>query len=309
MPSRTVMASAPGSLMLFGEHAVLHGRQALVCAVNRRIRVALTPREDGSIVIESELGRLDCALTNIPDDERFRFLIALLRGNVSRVASGFTLRVASEFSHNIGFGSSAAVTVAANAAITQWLSGEVELDALFASSRDTIRSVQGLGSGADVAASVYGGLVLYRADPAEVEKLSGAHPLTAVYSGSKRPTPEVVRWVAEQRAQFPETFEKLFDAAENTARTAADAAEKQDWKTFGRMMNVAQGVMDAMGVNNARLSEIAYALREQPGILGSKISGSGLGDCVVGLGKAAAAFPFEAMAVEMDAQGVTVEKS
>ena len=37
-------ASAPGSLMLFGEHAVLHGHAALVAAVDRRVTVTLRPR-------------------------------------------------------------------------------------------------------------------------------------------------------------------------------------------------------------------------------------------------------------------------
>ena len=49
-------ASAPGSLMLMGEHAVLHGKKALVCAIDQRISVSLTPREDARISIVSALG-------------------------------------------------------------------------------------------------------------------------------------------------------------------------------------------------------------------------------------------------------------
>ena len=39
--SSPIKTSAPGSLMLLGEHAVLHGKQALVGSINRRIYVEL----------------------------------------------------------------------------------------------------------------------------------------------------------------------------------------------------------------------------------------------------------------------------
>ena len=54
--SATIPSSAPGSLMISGEHAVLHGRHALVGAVDQRVRVMLTPRADDTIRICSALG-------------------------------------------------------------------------------------------------------------------------------------------------------------------------------------------------------------------------------------------------------------
>jgi mevalonate kinase len=36
-------ASAPGSLMLLGEYAVLHDYPALVCAIDKRISVIIEP--------------------------------------------------------------------------------------------------------------------------------------------------------------------------------------------------------------------------------------------------------------------------
>ena len=46
-------ASAPGSLMLLGEHAVLHGKPALVGALDKRITVTLTPMRHDRIEIIS----------------------------------------------------------------------------------------------------------------------------------------------------------------------------------------------------------------------------------------------------------------
>ena len=50
-------------------------------------------------------------------------------------------------------------------------------------------------------------------------------------------------------------------------------------------MDLHQGLQDALGVSNLILSNIIFKLREMRGIKGAKISGSGLGDCVIALGK------------------------
>ena len=123
MARASFKASAPGSLMLLGEHAVLHGQPALVCAVNRRIHVSLAPRNDGAIRITSSLGRYSASIDRIKPAKSFRFVVAAIRRFGRKLTTGFDLRIDSEFSHKIGFGSSAAVTVATLAVLSKWLNG------------------------------------------------------------------------------------------------------------------------------------------------------------------------------------------
>ena len=306
-PSHTIVATAPGSLMLMGEHAVLHGRLALVAAVDSRLSVAATPRSDRIVSITSSLGEYRSDLDSLAASHDFRFLVAAIRE--ARPATGLDLVVTSEFSHTIGFGSSAAVTVAAVAAIRRLSGLDDDRKAIVESALRVIRSVQGMGSGADVAASTHGGIVLYRATPMEIDVLPHTHPLTAVYSGSKMPTPEVVALVEKSRALYPSIFEDIYNAIDQCVMDAADAVHARDWATVGRMMNVNQGLMDAMGVSNAALSRIVYALRGAPGILGAKISGSGLGDCAIGLGSVGSTFSDPVMPVTVDTEGVVVEEA
>ena len=119
-------ASAPGSLMLLGEHAVLHGQLALVCAVNRRIQVTLTPRKDRTIRISSALGRRSMTVDAIKPSKPLRFVMAALRRFAKTLPSGFDLRIDSDFSHQVGLGSSAAVTVATLAVLKQFAAGHTE---------------------------------------------------------------------------------------------------------------------------------------------------------------------------------------
>jgi mevalonate kinase len=101
----------------------------------------------------------------------------------------------------------------------------------------------------------------------------------------------------------------MFDTMDQCTMNAADAVAMQDWKTFGQMLNIAQGLMDALGVNNSALSKIIYDLRADPAILGAKISGSGLGDCAVGLGRTGPGFPHPVIPVELATKGVEVQET
>jgi mevalonate kinase len=302
-----IRTSAPGSMMLFGEHAVLHGHHALVCALNRRIHVSLTPREDREIHITSSLGRCMVTLDSIEPKEPFSFVLSAIARRKADLQTGFDLTVQSEFTHKAGLGSSAAVTVATTAALDLWLAGEAKEEHVLRESIAIIQEVQGLGSGADAAASVYGGILLYRAKPLKVTKLGPVHPVTLVYSGSKKPTADVVRIVEAAREKHPETYDRIYQLMGHSAEEAAAAIEREDWQSVGGLMNINQGLMDAIGVCDGKMAGIVYALRKDPGIMGAKISGSGLGDCVIGLGRARnEAFSYDQLPTAMASEGLVI---
>lgn len=283
-----IRVSAPGSAMLFGEHAVLHGKRAVACAVSARLSVEIAPREDRAVVVESGLGRHETTLDALAPSDPFRFVLRAIADAAGELPSGFNLRIESAIPTTVGLGSSAAVTVATMAALDAWTGRAINREALARRARHVIRSVQGGGSGADAAASIYGGVIAYRADPIAIRPLAQTPPIVLAYSGAKTPTPEVIRRVEASRAAMPAVFNAVFEAMHRVSEEAAASIEQRNWTRVGDLMNVGQGLMDALGVNTAELSGLVYALRAVPGILGAKISGSGLGDCVVAVGEASA---------------------
>jgi mevalonate kinase len=279
-----ITTSAPGSLMLLGEHAVLHGHRALVCAINRRITVHLTPTAEHSLKIVSKLGDYHFPLNHLVDHPGLRFVLQAVRQHADQFPSGFKLKIDSEFSADIGFGSSGAVTVAVHAAILAWLLGEPpENELLFSEALQTVRAVQGSGSGADLAASVFGGVVGYTIAPT-FQPLALCIPLTAVYCGYKTPTPEVILKVQQLRAEHLQKYERIFAEMDAGAANAMECLRNHDLPGFGSILNHNHWLMDEMGVNTPELQEIVEALQSAPDVFGAKISGSGLGDCAVGIG-------------------------
>lgn len=272
-------------MMLFGEYAVLSGKPALVCAVNKRVTVTLSPREDEIITIDTSLyGRYTTDIQKLMIEKPFQFILAALKQYQGKFKQGFDLKIETECSDQTGLGTSAAVTVATLAVLVSWLNIRLSPHDLIRLGRIVVRRVQGTGSGADIAAAVLGGVVQFQAQPLSAEKIPVTLLLVALYAGFKTPTVEAVRRVQETFAPYPHLLRQICNGIGQCALDAAQALRKLDLPRLGELMNIQQGFHEALGVSLPVLRRLIEALRAQPTILGAKISGSGLGDCVIGLG-------------------------
>ena len=308
----SVTCSAPGSIMISGEHAVLHGYHALVGAIDRRVTVNLTVRSDKLISIKSALGNRRMRLDSIDAAPPFRFIGAVLKKYAPDMRHGVDLSIEAQFAHDVGLGSSAAVTAATLTAVKTMLTGNApEYDELLREGLGIIRDVQGRGSGSDIAASIYGGVVLYRRDEV-IRRHTDLPHISLVYAGYKTPTPEVIRIVEEHRSQSEDGFKSLFERFENFTMAADNALARQDWRALGNALSRGQLMLEMLGVCDDSLAEILAAMAAMPEITGAKISGSGLGDCVIGIGemnKDMLPSEYRHIPVNLSDQGLTVNLS
>jgi mevalonate kinase len=299
--------------MILGEHGVLAGRHCLVAAVDKRISVELRPRSDRQAHIRTQFGFYVSSLHDLEPDNRFRFVITALSRFTEALPSGLELHIHSEFSHNVGLGSSAAVTVAVIAALYSWCQKETNPEKIFTDSVQVIHEVQGTGSGADVAAAVHGGMVLYRMDPLLISPIPASPSLTVVYSGYKTPTVEVIEKVMTLQRHHPEIFQHIYSTMDAISLESESAIRQQEWPRVGTLLNVNQGLLNAIGVSNPDLEELVSLLRQDSAIMGAKISGSGLGDCIIALGEASSqtlariTSPRQVLPVAISRTGVQVE--
>jgi mevalonate kinase len=299
-------ASAPGSMMLLGEYAVLHGGSAVACAINQRITVTLSPRSDDVIYIESaRLGTYTTSVSKLKVEEPFIFILTILKS--FRLPSGCDIYISADFSHEIGFGSSAAVTVATLAVVNEWLKKKVKPHDLVKLGRQVVKKVQTHGSGTDIAAAVFGGIVNYHPFPLSVEKFNLTCPITVLYCGYKTKTAVAINTVTTRFAHHKNLFAKLCAAIGQCAYEGAESLRRGDWRGFSDVMNVQQGLMAALGVNTKELQQLVTDLSELHGMWGAKISGSGFGDCVLGIGVADHNHP-QSIPVEMSLEGVRFEQ-
>jgi len=287
-----VEISAPGKLMLFGEHAVVYGSPCIVTAVDQRIKVSAAIDSGQSLEIEApDVGLSDCLLgiDNLKDNNDLpkgaRFVAAAVGNFFDRfgIRSGLKIETLSDFSSEFGFGSSSAVTVGVMKALSELFGVELKDQELFNLSYKTVLDVQGVGSGFDLAAAIWGGTLWFVGGgktilPLKIEEV----PVVVGYTGIKADTSTLVRQVAETKKEHEGVITGIFETISLGVQEAKIALEKGNWPRAGELMNINQGLLEALGVNTRELSSLIYACREA-GAFGAKLSGAGGGDCMIAL--------------------------
>jgi phosphomevalonate kinase len=199
------IVTAPGKLVVLGEYAVLDGFPAIVAAVNRRASGQFVPGREP----ESQL--VDVAVRSAKDSLGPN-RTALPRGSVLVDTAAFSLN-----GTKMGIGSSAATAAVTVGAVLEMagLSVADSTDLIFDVASAAHRTAQGgLGSGADVAAAVYGGLLHYTRPtrgPATIRRLP---PLVGVEmvvfsTGQASSTVDCLQAVAAFAKASPETHRQL----------------------------------------------------------------------------------------------------
>ena len=281
-----IKVSAPGSLMLTGEHAVLHGSPAAACAVDKRIYLTLTQRTDREVHIESPLGNLDTTLDNLPAESQFKFVIEAIRQ--VRLNIGVDIKTESEFSSTVGLGSSAAVTVCTCMAINTLKGIIPKREELFNQCYNVVHGVQKTGSGCDLAASIYGGIIAMESRDGHYTPRKLDCPslpdIDLYYCGYKMKTPDVIALVNRKAESEPEKYTKLYQYMGQVASSTITLLERGNFDMAGNLMNKYQILMEQLGVCDDTLKDMVTKLQNDSNVLGAKISGSGLGDCVLSLG-------------------------
>jgi mevalonate kinase len=284
---KTITTHAPGYLVLMGEHALLHGQPGIVAATDAHITVALTPRADNHINIESTIGSYRTTLQTLTIEPPFQFVLGALLHYKTELATGADISITSNLPNAQGFGSSTAVTVAMTKALHTWLTLSDTFEALFDTAQTITHAVQGVGSGADIATSIVGGIVYFCDDgtrtvePLPCQNFPGIH---SYYCGYKTPTAEVLKKLAPLEKANPTHYATLYTQMGTEVGTAKTAIEAQDWQALGQSFNRYQDLLKALGVSDNTLGNMCDTLQNTPNVLGAKISGAGLGDCVIALG-------------------------
>ncbi|MBQ3647773.1 MAG: GHMP kinase, partial [Spirochaetia bacterium] len=265
-----IKVSAPGSLMLTGEHAVLHGSPAAACAVDKRIYLILTPREDREIHIESPLGNLETTLDTLPEESQFKFIIEAIRQ--SSISIGLDIRTESEFSSTVGLGSSAAVTVCTCMALNTIKGSIPTREELFSQCYSVVHGVQKTGSGCDLAASIYGGIIAMESKDSHYtpRKLdcTSLPEIDLYYCGYKMKTPDVIALVNQKAESEPEKYKKLYQYMGQIASSTITLLERGNFEMAGNLFGKYQMLMEQLGVCDDTLKDMVTQLQDDSNVLG-----------------------------------------
>ncbi|NKQ33982.1 MAG: mevalonate kinase [Chloroflexi bacterium] len=283
-------ASAPGKIILFGEHAVVYGRPAIAAPVSqvRATAVVTDSPTPGIRLIAPDLGE-ELMLTDAPPDDPIAAVIRQFEMAANLPAlPDLVITVTSDIPIASGLGSGAAITAAVIRALCQHLGLAEYLTPAWVSAQtyEVEKIHHGTPSGIDNTVVSYEMPVYFvRQSPQNrIETFAVAAPLhllvadTAVSSSTK----EVVGDVRRQWQKDPAAFNAIFDGCGRIAQAARQAIEQGDLATVGRLMNENHQLLQMMTVSCTELDKLVTAA-QQAGALGAKLSGAGRGGNMIAL--------------------------
>lgn len=292
-PTSTLVATAPGKLVLCGEYAVVDGSPAVVAAVSRRARATwqagpglrLRGNDPRWLEVDDRVLAMPCGASEQPLllavlQELRRRGLALPEGALCVDTSPFTAAVG-----KLGLGSSAAAA-AAFTALCLAAGGRTdapppELAVVHDVARAAHRAFQGGGSGIDVAAASYGGVLVF--EQGQVRPAPSLPPslaLVVAFTGKVARTQGFVdAWRAlgdraAHRAAIGEATARFLAGAQSGSAPEVLSAVDEAREAMAAMGR--QAGIDVVTVELARIAQLTHRRRGA-----SKPSGAGGGDIAV----------------------------
>jgi phosphomevalonate kinase len=314
--SSSLVVSAPGKLMISGEYAVLHGAPAVVAAVDRRAFVRLGEPIPG---------------TPVPAEARAAYAQAAgLTGETATPALRVDVASLRSEGAKLGLVSSAAAAAAAAglafAVRHESLESPAARRKIFDAAWRGHRAISPQGSGADVAASVHGGVLRFwkpseDAVAAEPVEWPAALRARVVWTGQEARTSSFLEKVAALASADPSGHRTAMNALSTQAERFVAALIAKDINGLLASTEAYGHAMGELG-EAAGVSIVTEALRKVASLASraggaAKPSGAGGGDVALALFPDLAAeqrfellcqeYNFALLSINLGAPGVRIE--
>jgi mevalonate kinase len=272
--------SAPGKMILLGEHAVVFGKPALALAIGLRISSDVRPSSQYSV-------------NGYPMRKKHH---AYISASLDEAWEGppIDIETDSEIPSGSGLGSSAAVTVSCVAAMT-CTKGKIDHEKVARKSFEVECRVQGSASPTDTSTSTHGygilvsperldnhlwtvdkGDRLWHIHHCDVPSLKFVVGHTGIHAATG-PLVAKVKKLVDSDGEA----KKAIDRIGEIVMEALEATAKRDKKKLGVLMDEDHSLLNSLGVGHPRLEKLVTASREHS--FGAKLTGAGGGGSMMAL--------------------------
>ena len=278
-------SSAPGKIILFGEHTVVYGYPALAVPVTQ-VQATATVSENsrGGVMIEAPNINLSADLSSLAPDHP---LVAVINSVFSTLGisnpPACTVYLQSTIPVASGLGSGAAVSVAIIRSLSGFLGQPLPDDQVNTLAFAVEKLYHGTPSGIDNTVVTYAKPV-YFIKRKPIKTFHVGTPFTIMIGGTgiSAPTKESVDAVRKLWEADKPRWDKVFARVGEIVWNARQAIERGDPSELGRLMNANHALLQEMTVSSVELDQFVEAARKS-GALGAKLSGGGRGGNMIAL--------------------------
>jgi len=274
-----------GKIILLGEHAVVYGRHAIAAPIPLAIQAHVERGGDGVQMLIPRWGVEQRLHRNADKQHSFEKSLAMIFDKLGLEQESMRIEIFPNVPRAMGLGGSAAIAVATIRALDRCFELGLDDERVNELAFECEKIAHGTPSGIDNTLSVYGKSMLFRSGQSplrQVIEIERPVQLVVGISGIESLTAATVARVAKAREAHPKLYEEIFDQIDSLVLQGVDALAAHDLETLGELMNVCQGLLNAMQVSSWELEEMIQLARDH-GALGAKLTGGGGGGSIIAL--------------------------
>lgn len=287
---------ANGKVILFGEHAVVYGVEALAAGLPAMVRArALSRNELGSssnLSIKSKVSipawGLEIDAFELGSSNVLQQMCERIRQALKKEIKPFYLEIDAKVPPASGLGASASVAVAMTKALAAHAGITLNADQVNQIAYGCEQLAHGTPSGLDNTLATYGGVQRFqRVDGGvrfSVVDVPDPIELLIVLSGKKGYTAETVARVRAAREAALSKYDQLFSQIAEISSDGLNALRSCDLDKLGRLLTANQQCLREVGVSCVEIEQV-IELAVSTGVRGAKLTGSGDGGAVIILPK------------------------
>ncbi|MCI0475369.1 MAG: mevalonate kinase [Anaerolineales bacterium] len=279
-----ISATAPGKIILFGEHAVVYARPAIAVPVFQvRAQATIEPRTDSRVMIVARDLARQYDLDDAPAADPLATIIRATCARLNVAPQNFSVTIHSTIPLASGMGSGAAVSVAIARALARYFASELSREEIAALAYETEKLHHGTPSGIDNTVIAFEQPIYFvRGQPIETFRVARSFTLAIADTGVAAPTKIAVGDVRRAWERDRARYESLFDQIGALARDARRALERGEVDALGGLMHANQVLLREIGVSSPEIETLVNAAL-RAGARGAKLSGAGRGGNVIAL--------------------------
>ena len=274
-----------GKVILLGEHAVVYGSHALAAPIALAIQASVQPIAAGVEVAIPAWGLQKHSYQAVGSDNHLDLLLSCLFGQLDLNPLNIRLVVQAHIPRASGLGGSAALAVALIRALDYHYQLKLCNEKINQVAFECEKIAHGTPSGVDNTMATWGKLLLFkRGEPPLKEVLTIPQPISLVigFTGQSGSTAEQVAKLRQQKMNHPAVCERLFTEIDGLVLAAKQAILTNDLKQLGELMNICQGLLNALQASTWQLEQLIQIARAN-GAMGAKLTGAGGGGAMIAL--------------------------
>ncbi len=278
-------SSGCGKVILLGEHAVVYGSHAIAAPIYLAMQAKVWDSKEGTHLLIPRWGVEEKIQEGVDHKYSVYKSLDMIFEKLGIHNRNVKIEVIPHVPRAVGLGGSAALAVAIIRALDEHFRLNLSDEQVNILAYESEMIAHGNASGIDNTLATYGRSMLYRrGDPPEIKdlKINEAIPIVIGLTGVESLTAKMVSKVRVAWENNNSIYERIFEEIDDLVLQSVKAIVKNDLQQLGELMNINQGLLNALQVSSRELEELIEISRRN-GALGAKLTGAGGGGAMVAI--------------------------